>query len=214
MMPSAYGHKAGLRTVKAIIQEARRASVESLSLFALSSENWRRPQKEINQLMNLFEQALDDEVPDLHKNNARISFVGDESTLSSALKAKMKKAEELTCRNDAIHINIAVNYGGQWDIVNACRQLARKVKQGKLQPDAISTKMLGKYLCLASQPPIDLCIRTGNEKRISNFFLWQLAYTEFYFSPVAWPDFKERNFRSALQAYQKRSRRFGDSSNR
>ena len=214
MMPSAYGHRTGLRTVKNIIQEARRNAIESLSLFALSSENWRRPQKEINQLMSLFKQALDDEVPELHKNNARISFVGDKSILSAELKAKMKKTEELTRHNNAIRINIAVNYGGQWDIVNACRQLAMKVRQGDLEPQAISVPNLAKHLCLADQPPIDLCIRTGNEKRISNFFLWQLAYTELYFSPVAWPDFKERNFRNALQAYQKRSRRFGDSSNR
>ena len=214
MMPSAYGHRAGLKAVKNIIQEARRQSIESLSLFALSSENWRRPQKEINQLMRLFEQALDEEVPALHKNNARLSFIGDKSVLSARLKNKMKKAEEQTLRNKAIRINIAVNYGGQWDIVNACRQIALMVQKKQIAPSDITATSIDAHISLSDQPPIDLCIRTGNEKRISNFFLWQLAYTEFYFSPIAWPDFKERNFRSALLAYKKRKRRFGDSSNR
>lgn len=214
MMPSAYGHRAGLRSVKSIIQEARRQSIESLSLFALSSENWRRPQKEINQLMTLFERALDEEVSALNRNDARLTFIGEHALLSANLRKKIKDAETLTRQNKSIRINIAINYGGQWDIANACRQVAQLVKEKKIMPAAITHSLLNKYICLSDQPPIDLCIRTGNEKRISNFFLWQLAYTEFYFSPTPWPEFNERNFRNALQSYQKRNRRFGDSSNR
>ena len=213
-MPSAYGHRAGLRTLKNIIREASRQSIESLSLFALSSENWRRPHKEINQLMRLLEQALDEEVSALHERSARLSFVGDSSILSARLRNKMRRAEALTLDNKAIHINIAVNYGGRWDIANACRQIAQKVHNKEMTAADITTASIDQHISLAGQPPVDLCIRTGNEKRISNFLLWQFAYTEFYFSPVAWPDFKERNFRNAILAYKKRKRRFGDSSNR
>ena len=214
MMPSAYGHSAGLKSVKNIIQEARHQSIESLSLFALSSENWRRPQKEIKHLMKLFERALDEEIPNLHANNARISFIGNTDNLSVNLKKKIANAEELTRHNESIRINIAVNYGGQWDITNACKRIALLVEKKKISSADITQSLMNEYICLSDQSPIDLCIRTGNEKRISNFFLWQLAYTEFHFSSLPWPEFKPSNFRYALQTYYKRKRRFGDSSNR
>ena len=213
-LPSIQGYRSGMENTKRIILASIRAEIESISLFALSSENWRRPVKETRQLLKVFDQALDEGVPEFHEKDARFTFIGERWVFPDSMVKKMNYTEELTKNNKGLRINIAINYGGQWDITQACKALAEQVKTKKLNPNRITDKLISKHLTLADQPPIDLCIRTGNEKRISNFFLWQLAYTELYFSKLFWPEFNERNFYAAIADFKKRSRRFGGSSNK
>lgn len=203
------GHKAGVDAVKAAVETCARQGVEVLTLFAFSSENWRRPKDEISALMRLFLLALEREVKKLHRNNIRLQMIGDRSAFSAKLQEHMQRAEALTENNTRMTLVIAANYGGQWDITQASRALAQQVKEGVLQPEEITEERLQAQLCIGELPMPDLMIRTAGEQRISNFMLWHLAYTEFYFSDVYWPDFNEHEMLAALEAYAGRKRRFG-----
>lgn len=203
------GHKAGVDAVRAVVETCARAGVEVLTLFAFSSENWRRPKDEVSALMKLFLMALEREVRKLHRNNIRLRIIGDRSAFSPALQEHMVKAEALTRDNTRMTLVIAANYGGHWDITQATRRIAAKVRDGELAPSDITDDLIQQHLCIGDLPMPDLMIRTAGEQRISNFLLWHLAYTEFYFSPVFWPDFKEEEMQKALQAYAGRQRRFG-----
>ena len=203
------GHKAGVDAVRSVVETCAREGVEVLTLFAFSSENWRRPKDEVSALMKLFVFALEREVRKLHRNNICLRIVGDRSEFSATLQELMAKAEELTCNNTRMTLVIAANYGGHWDIAQAARQLAGQVKAGQLQPSDITDDLIQQHLSIGDLPMPDLMIRTAGEQRRSNFMLWHLAYTELYFSPVFWPDFKEDEMRKALQAYAGRQRRFG-----
>lgn len=203
------GHKAGVDAVRAVVETCARAGVEVLTLFAFSSENWRRPKDEVSALMKLFLMALEREVRKLHRNNIRLRIIGDRSAFSEALQQHMQDAEELTRHNTRMTLVIAANYGGHWDITQATRQVAGKVRKGEIEPSDITDDLIQQHLSIGDLPMPDLLIRTAGEQRISNFMLWHLAYTEMYFSPVFWPDFKAEEMRKALQAYAGRQRRFG-----
>lgn len=203
------GHKAGVKAVKSVVETCAREGVEVLTLFAFSSENWRRPEDEVSALMRLFLFALEREVKKLHRNNIRLRIIGDRSAFSPTLQEHMAQAEELTRDNTLMTLVIAANYGGHWDITQASRQLAEKVRKGELAPSDITDDLIQQHLSIGDLPMPDLMIRTAGEQRISNFMLWHLAYTELYFSQVYWPDFREEEMRLALQAYAGRQRRFG-----
>ncbi len=203
------GHKAGVKAVKAVVETCAREGVEVLTLFAFSSENWRRPEDEVSALMRLFLFALEREVKKLHRNNIRLRIIGDRSAFTPRLQELMAEAEELTCNNTLMTLVIAANYGGHWDIAQATRQVAEKVRAGQLAPSDITDDLIQQHLSIGDLPMPDLMIRTAGEQRISNFLLWHLAYTELYFSPVFWPDFHEAQMREALQSYAGRQRRFG-----
>ncbi len=211
-LPSLAGHKAGAESVRAVIRACAESGVESLTLFAFSSENWRRPKDEVKGLMDLFAWALDREVKKLEQNNIRMRVIGDKSGFSEALQKRIAKGEERTKHCTGLCLNIAANYGGQWDIAQAARSLTEQVLAGDLQLDDITPERLGQVVSLADQPLPDLCIRTGGEQRISNFLIWQFAYTELYFSPLYWPDFGHQQMLDALQDFQTRERRFGRTS--
>ena len=208
-MPGVAGHKAGVDAVRAVVETSAREGVEVLTLFAFSSENWRRPEKEVSALMELFSIALNREVKKLHKNNIRLVVMGDLSGFSVKIQKLVKDAELLTADNDTMTLVIAANYGGQWDIANAAKRIAQDVQDGKLQADQIDEQLFHQYTWLNEFPAPDLMIRTGGEERISNFMLWQTAYAEFYFSDALWPDFKEQEYKKALAAFADRTRRFG-----
>lgn len=208
-LPGIAGHKAGVEAVRACVQTCAQAGVRYLTLFAFSSENWRRPEEEVNALMRLFLIALKREVRKLHRNNIRLRIMGDRSAFSTVLQAGMAEAEEMTAGNTAMTLIIAANYGGRADIAHSVRQIAQQVRDGRLEPSDITEDLIQQNLYLRDLPPPDLCIRTANEQRISNFMLWQMAYSEFYFSTVYWPDFKTEQMRAALTAYSQRVRRFG-----
>ncbi|HDX1178091.1 polyprenyl diphosphate synthase [Pasteurella multocida] len=204
-----FGHKNGVKAVREAVSYARKMGIKVLTLYAFSSENWNRPKKEVNALMALFMQALDLEVKKLHKNNIKLNILGDITGFSASLQNKIHQAEKLTENNTALTLNIAANYGGCWDIVQATKSLAQQVKEGKLAVDEINAQVLQQALVTKEQPQVDLLIRTSGEQRISNFLLWQIAYAELYFSDVLWPDFNEKEFNEAIIAYQQRHRRFG-----
>lgn len=203
------GHKAGVDAVRAVVETCAREGVKVVTLFAFSSENWRRPQDEVSALMKLFVFALEREVRKLHRNNICLRLIGERSAFSPLLQDLMAKAETLTADNTAMTLVIAANYGGQWDITEATRKIAVKVASGQLLPSDITEDLIQSHLSLGDLPMPDLMIRTAGEQRISNFMLWHLAYTEFYFSPVFWPDFKQPQMQEALAAYAARQRRFG-----
>lgn len=203
------GHKAGVKAVKAVVETCAREGVEVLTLFAFSSENWRRPKDEVSALMRLFLFALEREVKKLHRNNIRLRIIGDRSAFSPALQEHMARAEELTRDNTLMTLVIAANYGGHWDITQATRKVAEQVRNGELEPSDISDDLIQQHLSIGDLPMPDLMIRTAGEQRISNFLLWHLAYTEFYFSDVFWPDFLADEMLKALAAYSQRQRRFG-----
>lgn len=203
------GHKAGLKAVRTIVEASARAGVEVLTLYAFSSENWRRPTEEVNALMDLFLMALNREVKKLHKNNLRLRVIGDTSRFSAAIQKAIVAAEQLTAGNDGMTLAIAANYGGHWDITQAARSLAEDVAAGRLQPSDITEAALQARVALGDLPAPDLCIRTAGEQRISNFLLWQFAYTEFYFTPEFWPDFDQASLQQAFASYAGRVRRFG-----
>ena len=207
--PRASGHQAGFRTTRDIVEACAKQRIEALTLFAFSSENWKRPQTEVGLLMDLFLRALKSEVGKLCDNNVRIRFIGERSAFQQKLQDEMDHAENLTRDNTGLELAIAVNYGGRWDIVNAARQLARQVQDGTLDPDAIDIDLFSRHVSLADIPEPDLFIRTGGEKRISNYLLWHLAYTEPFFTDVLWPDFSDTELQKALEFYASRQRRFG-----
>ena len=208
-LSSAQGHRAGVESLRAVIRRAAEQRIETLTLFAFSSENWRRPSAEVSALMELFMLVLKREVKKLHENDIRLSIIGDRQRFSSSLQKSMSRAEALTRDNSGMHLVVAANYGGRWDIASAAQRLARKVAEGVMSPDAIDETALDREICLSQEPPIDLCIRTSGEQRISNFLLWQLAYAEFVFAPELWPDFDGAAFDAALETFQQRQRRFG-----
>ncbi len=203
------GHKAGVDAVKAVVETCAKEGVEVLTLFAFSSENWRRPKDEVSALMRLFLIALEREVRKLHRNNIRLRIIGDRSAFNPALQEHMEKAEALTRDNTRMTVVIAANYGGHWDITQATRKVAEQVRAGQLEPSDITDDLIQEHLSIGDLPMPDLLIRTAGEQRISNFLLWHLAYTEFYFSEVFWPDFKSEQMLKALDAYAHRQRRFG-----
>lgn len=203
------GHRAGVETIRDVLDQFQKAGVKIVSLFAFSSENWRRPTAEVNALMKLFSNYLDSEIRKLNEDGVRLRFIGRRDRLSSTLLKKMDYAEQSTRANTRTCLNIALDYGGQWDIARAARQLAQQVKDGRLEPDGVTEEALAEHLSLAHLPDPDLCIRTAGEHRVSNFMLWQLAYAEFYFCEVLWPDFDAEQVRLALQNYADRERRFG-----
>ncbi|MFY1026672.1 polyprenyl diphosphate synthase [Actinobacillus seminis] len=204
-----FGHKNGVFAVRQAVAYARKVGIKVLTLYAFSSENWNRPQQEVSALMTLFMQALEREVKNLHKNNIRLKIIGDVTGFSTGLQEKINDAEKLTENNTALTLNIAANYGGCWDIVQAAKTLAGQVKENKLAVSEITEVLFQRYLVTQDQPPVDLLIRTSGEQRISNFLLWQIAYAELYFSDVLWPDFNEQEFHQAIMVYQQRHRRFG-----
>jgi len=203
------GHKAGVESVRAVVKGARKAGVKALTLFAFSSENWQRPEKEVSVLMDLFMFVLTKEVKRLHKNDIRFQVVGDLSRFSDKLQKSIKKSELLTQNNTGLVLSIAANYGGRWDIANAAKQLANQVQNNEISLDEINEDALHQHTCLADLPVLDLLIRTGGDYRISNFLLWQAAYAEFYFTQTLWPDFHEQEFEKAIDVFDQRERRFG-----
>ena len=208
-LPGVAGHKAGVKSVRIVIEQAARLGVEVLTLFAFSSENWQRPEKEVNALMQLFLNALQKEVKKLHEHDIRLQIIGDVSGFSEILQEHIHKAHELTKNNKGLTLVVAANYGGRWDMSHAAKQIAREVQAGNLAPENITPEVFHQYTCLNEYPDPDICIRTGGEFRISNFMLWQFAYTELVFSNALWPDFNEQNFWSAITEYNSRTRRFG-----
>ncbi|WP_369308478.1 polyprenyl diphosphate synthase [Providencia rettgeri] len=203
------GHKAGVESVRNSVRFAVKNNISSLTLYAFSSENWRRPEKEVSSLMELFVFALDNEVKNLHKNNVKLKVIGDIDRFSERLRKRIDKAEALTKNNTGLKLNIAANYGGRWDIVNSVKQVCAKVQRGELSIDNINEDTINNSICMHDQENVDLVIRTGGEHRISNFLLWQVAYAEFYFTNVLWPDFDEMVFQDAVDAFSKRERRYG-----
>lgn len=203
------GHKAGVESVRAVVKGARKAGVKALTLFAFSSENWQRPEKEVSVLMDLFMFVLTKEVKRLHKNDIRFQVVGDLSRFSDKLQKSIKKSELLTQNNTGLVLSVAANYGGRWDIANAAKQLASQVQNNEISLDEINEDALHQHTCLADLPVLDLLIRTGGDYRISNFLLWQAAYAEFYFTQTLWPDFHEQEFEKAIDVFDQRERRFG-----
>ena len=208
-MPRAAGHRKGGDAVRKLIELCDTSGVSWLTVFAFSSENWKRPQDEVDRLMELFVQALDKDVKDLHRNNIRFRVIGDTDVLRPAIKSRILESESLTHGNTGMIFTVALNYGGRWDISQACQRIAGQVVDGNISLSDIDETLLDQHLSTHGMPDPDLFIRTGGEKRVSNFLLWQLAYTELYFTDALWPDFGETEFRSALEAYASRQRRFG-----
>lgn len=209
LMAGVSGHKAGVDAVRAVVETSARQGVQVLTLFAFSSENWRRPEAEVGALMQLFVIALEREVKKLHKHNICLRVMGDISAFSIRIQKLITDAETLTANNSQMTLVIAANYGGQWDITQAAKKLALAVQKNELSVDEITEQSLHAYTCMADLPAPDLLIRTGGEQRISNFMLWQTAYSEFYFTDALWPDFKEEEYLRALTAFTQRVRRFG-----
>jgi len=208
-LPRAAGHRAGTRSVRTLIEECVRHGIGALTLFAFSSENWQRPAGEVSLLMQLFLESLDREVAELDANGVRIRFIGDRARLAPALIERMAAAEQRTLRNARLDLAVAVAYGGRWDLVQAARQLAAEAASGRRPPGDIDEAALGACLASAGRAPPDLFIRTGGERRLSNFLLWDLAYTELWFTDTLWPDFDADCFAAAVAEFGGRQRRFG-----
>ena len=213
-LPGHEGHRAGESVVQEVIRGCGEHGIPVVTLFAFSSENWHRPPEEVEQLMKLFVEALDRRVEELHDNGARLRFIGDREAFSESLQQGMREAEARTADNRRMTVVIAASFGGQWDLARAARVLARRVADGELAADQIDEERLAATLSLGDLPAPDLLIRTGGEQRISNFLLWDLAYTELYFTPVLWPDFTRADLEAALEDYRGRQRRFGRSGTR
>jgi undecaprenyl diphosphate synthase len=211
-MPRAIGHQAGVKAVRKIVEYCALHNIEVLTLFAFSSENWRRPQDEVSLLMELFMATLGREINKLQRNNIRLRFIGDRSLFPERLQEKMSEGEAKTQDNTALTLVIAVNYGGRWDVCQAFQQVATQLVSGALTVEDINPQLVSQYLTTADLPEPDLFIRTGGEQRISNFLLWQLAYTELYFTPTLWPDFDQHSLAEAIKSFKARERRFGHTS--
>ncbi|MEE9494770.1 MAG: isoprenyl transferase [Gammaproteobacteria bacterium] len=209
LLPRFAGHRQGVKAVKRTVEACKDRGVEVLTLFAFSSENWRRPKQEVGLLMDLFLRTLKKEISRLSANGVRIRFIGDRSAFDARLQALMSEAEKHTAENTDLTLVIAANYGGRWDVMQAIRQLATQMQMGAISAEDIDETLISKMVCVADLPEPDLFIRTGGEKRISNFLLWQLAYTELYFTDLLWPDFNEDSLDEALLSFLGRQRRFG-----
>ena len=208
-MPRHLGHRSGVGSVRKIVEVAAKRGVSYLTLFAFSSENWNRPREEVSKLMGLFVEALRREVDELHRNKVRLEFIGARDLLQPRLLDMIASAEQQTAANTGLRLQVAVAYGGRWDIVTAARTLATQVEAGNIAASDIDDKALANELALADMPDPDLLIRTGGEKRISNFLLWNLAYAELWFCDTLWPDFGEQDFDDALAFFANRERRYG-----
>ena len=206
-----YGHKKGASTAKNIVKIAGSNEIKYLTLYAFSTENWGRPTKEVRLLMSLFIETLENEIDELNSNNVSIRFIGDRENLSKKLQDKMENAEKITLKNTGLNLYVALAYGARWDILNAIKDIVIRVKENQLDESKIDENTLSSHLQLGDIPDPDLLIRTGGEKRISNFLLWNIAYTELFFCDCLWPEFNEKEFFNALNFYSKRKRRFGSS---
>jgi undecaprenyl diphosphate synthase len=204
-----WGHREGVKSVRAVVEESIRRGVGTLTLFAFSSENWRRPPTEVKLLMDLFMSTLRGEVRRLNENGVRRRIIGERSAFSDKLQCRIADAEDLTAHNTALNLQVAANYGGRWDIVQATRRLLADVQAERLDPAMIDERAIAERLSFADLPNPDLFIRTGGEKRLSNFVLWQSAYTELYFTDLLWPEFDAVAYGVALDNYANRQRRFG-----
>ena len=208
-LPGSAGHRAGAKNVKTIAQACADRGVECLTLFAFSTENWQRPRREVNLLLDLMRGVLKDDIDELNDKGARLRFIGERQRMPKDLQNLMADAERHTAGNNKLHLSIAVNYGGRWDIVQAARAMAQAVRDGEVDPESIDESSFASHLTLGDLPPPDLCIRTGGDRRISNFLLWDFAYTEFFFSPDYWPDFNEEKLAQAFTDFGVRQRRYG-----
>ncbi|MDH5518568.1 MAG: isoprenyl transferase [Gammaproteobacteria bacterium] len=209
MMPRAAGHKAGVAALKKIIESASEAGIKCLTVFAFSSENWNRPEREVAILMDLFVSSIKKYLPELQQAGVVLRFIGDRSVFSDKLKASLQQAETSTQNNNFLNLNIAMNYGGRWDITEAAKKMLQDTSSGAVAAEQINESLFSEYLSLADLPAVDLFIRTGGEHRISNFLLWQCAYSELYFTDVLWPDFNGQELKQATQWFSSRQRRFG-----
>ncbi|HHF2903442.1 TPA: isoprenyl transferase [Vibrio diabolicus] len=207
--PRVFGHKKGVNAVRKTVAAASKLGIKAMTLFAFSSENWRRPEEEVGLLMELFITVLSSEVKKLHKNNLRLRVIGDTNRFSERLQKKIVEAENLTAGNTGMVINIAANYGGKWDITEAAKTLALKARNGEIRVEDINEQLITEHLTMADLPEVDLLIRTSGECRISNFMLWQMAYAEMYFTPEYWPEFDEDSLVEAVTWFINRERRFG-----
>ncbi|QJC37750.1 di-trans,poly-cis-decaprenylcistransferase [Enterobacteriaceae endosymbiont of Donacia bicoloricornis] len=203
------GHREGVKTVKKIIGLCLKYDIKALTLYAFSSENWKRSIDEVSFLMNLFKEILDLETRNLKKKKIRLKIIGNKKKFNFDLQKAIIKAENLTKNNSKLLLNIAANYGGRWDIVNSIKKIAVNINKGLLDPENINENIVNNYICLNDISPVDLVIRTGGEYRISNFLIWQIAYSELYFTKKLWPDFNKKDFKKALNSFTKRNRRFG-----
>ncbi len=208
-LPAAAGHRAGANNVKRVAEACVDAGVEYLTLFAFSTENWLRPQREVGLLMKLMRGFLQDDLDELRDNEVKLYIIGDRSRFTTDLQRLMNRAEQMTRLNERLFLTVAVNYGGRWDIAQAARRLAADASAGRLDPSGIDDTTFASYLNLAELPPPDLCIRTGGERRISNFLLWDIAYAELYFTEDCWPDFDADSLRRAVADFRSRQRRYG-----
>ncbi len=207
-LPVAQGHRAGAEAARTVLKTCAAHNIQTLTLFAFSSENWGRPKAEVNALLSLFSRYLQREIDELQRQGVGLTFIGEYGALGENLREQMQKAEEITASGGR-RLVVAVGYGGRWDIVQAAQRIARQAAAGELQPEAIDEEFFQRHLCTSNLPEPDLCIRTGGEKRISNFLLWQCAYAELYFTDILWPDFGSEDFAQAMQDYASRQRRFG-----
>ncbi len=212
LMPRIVGHRAGVKAVKKIVEFCVNEKIEVLSLFAFSSENWRRPKKEVEMLMDLFMGTLQAQIDKLDNNNIKLQIIGDKSAFSEKLQNKIDEAENQTKNNEGLKLVIAANYGGRWDITQAFQKIHKKIVKGELLLEDVSESVIDEHSATYKIPDPDLFIRTGGEKRISNFLLWQLAYTEFYFTEKLWPEFNSSELTEAITSYKQRQRRFGRTS--
>ena len=208
-LPRHLGHRAGVKAVRAVVEGCARRGVEALTLFAFSSENWQRPAEEVSRLLELFVEAMDGEIEELNRHGISLHFIGDFTTLKPDMLAKLRSGEARSARNGRMWLNVALSYGGRWDILQAARTLAARAAAGELDPAAIDEAGFAQVLALGDVPDPDLFIRTGGEQRISNFLLWNLAYTELYFCDTLWPDFGDAELEIALRHFAGRQRRFG-----
>lgn len=208
-LPRVAGHKAGVEATRKVVERCAKKNIEALTIFAFSSENWNRPREEVSGIMSLFVTTISGEVKKLHKKGVRVRFIGDRSRFSDKLQHSIEASEKLTADNTGLCLNIAANYGGRWDVVNACRSILQQAERDDIQLEDIDEALFASYMALSDIPEPDLFIRTGGEQRISNFLIWQLAYTELYFTDLLWPDFSDESFDEAIAWYQGRQRRFG-----
>ena len=208
-LPRTAGHKAGVETIREVVKECSRLNIKYLTLYAFSTENWKRPKIEIDTLMNLLVTYLKNEIRELHKNNVKITTIGDISKLPEMCINELDRARELTKYNTGVTLNLALNYGSRFDITNAVLDIVKDCKSDKINIDSINEDTIKNYLSTKSTPDPDLLIRTSGEQRLSNFLLWELAYSEFYFTDIHWPDFNRQELQKAIYVYQNRDRRFG-----
>jgi len=207
-----FGHRNAIKSVREVSEGCAELGVEFLTLYAFSTENWNRPRQEVNALMQLLIKTIRKEVPTLQKNNIRLATIGKIDSLPDGCQDSLREAIQETAQNDGMTLTLALSYSGRWEIINAVKALAHDIKDGKLEVENIDDKIFSNYLNTKSVPDPELMIRTSGEQRISNFLLWQLAYSELFFTDVLWPDFRKKHLHEALLAFQNRERRFGKTS--